>query len=60
MPPCPFIIVCWLKSVGPKTMAKFDVDIELSADCWLILMIRDLTEKSKNKGSNERTDTGAP
>lgn len=34
---CPFAGDDWPNSVGPKTMARFCIDIEFSAACWLIL-----------------------
>lgn len=33
----PFVAACKPKRVGPKTIARFELDMELSAEFWLIL-----------------------
>lgn len=36
----PFVEACKPKRVGPKTMARFELDMELLAEFWLILQSR--------------------
>jgi len=35
----PFVAACKPKRVGPKTIERLELDMELSADSWLILFV---------------------
>jgi hypothetical protein len=60
-PPWPLVDACCPKRVGPKTMERFCIDIEFSAECWFMLeksKLKHILPKDTDRGDS--TDAGDP
>jgi len=59
MTPCPLLDARCPNSVGPKTMERFCMDMEFSAECWFILENK-LEARTFQNLRGSVTDAGDP